>query len=61
MHLSNTLSEEVVFDGVVSEVSIMDEEQQNSGNQPRTLILQSSDNNPINQFIQQTIKSPPKW
>ena len=58
LHLSNTLSEEVVFDGVVSEVSIMDEEQQNSGNQPRTLILQSSDNNPINQFIQQTIKSP---
>ena len=60
MQLGNTLSEEVVFDGVVSEVSIVDEEQ-NSNNQNRTLIVSqssSNDNNPINQFIQQTIKSP---
>lgn len=57
MQLGNTLSEEVVFDGVVSEVSIVDEEP-NSNSRALVVSQSSSDNNPINQFIQQTIKSP---
>lgn len=55
LHLSNTLEEDVVFDGeeVVSEVSIVNDEQ----NQNQNLIVQTTNDN-VNQFIQQTIKSP---